>query len=488
MISIYKRLNLVLALLLIFPQAAWAAPALAPVPVPVVQQQIVQVPIPQSILQNIRYSQSTQTVRIVFDVSTLPAVATHLTQNPDQLVIDFAGMVNKVSATQKIFDDPVVNSVELSEVESGKQRVIVDLKRPASYKTFTLTNPNRVVVDIIKDYDQKSEEQIATGVKYISFLRYRQSGPISAHIVDITPGSDYMLKPVLSNDAITGLEKLQAMAERSRAIAAVNGSYFALSGEILGLLKIDGEIASTSDVDRTALGILSDGKIMIDQAEYRGSITLPDGRTVAITGVNHERGVNDLILYNNYYDSMTGTNEFGSDYILSNGKITAIAHGNAAIPPGGVVLSAHGTMEKALAGLNVGDKVQITQTLGEIWDKTTYAMGAGPRLLKNGSVLLTSKEENFPSDITSGRAPRTAVGMTKDGHVLLLVVDGRQQSSIGMTLLELALFMQERGAVDAMNFDGGGSSEMVVNGKAVNKPSDGRERSVGDALMLVPKK
>jgi len=117
-----------------------------------------------------------------------------------------------------------------------------------------------------------------------------------------------------------------------------------------------------------------------------------------------------------------------------------------------------------------------------------YAMSAGPRLVKNSSVFVTSKEEKFPSDITNGRAPRTAVGLTKDGHVLLLVVDGRQQSSIGMTLLELALYMQEWGAVDAMNLDGGGSSEMFVNGKIVNKPSDGRERSVGDALIIVPKK
>ena len=482
--QLHRRLSLVMTLLLMLPQAAWAAPAL----LPVVTDQIVQTQITQSLLQNIRYSQSPQKIRIVFDVSTMPVFTANLTQDPNQLVVDFEGTVNKVTAVRKVFDDPVVSSLELSTVEPGKERVVIDLKRTASYKVVTLSNPNRIVVDIIKDYDQKREEQIAPGVNYTSLLRYKQTGQVSAHIVDITPGSDYMIKPVLSNDAITGLERLQAMAERNKAIVAVNGSYFALSGEILGLLKIDGEIVSTSDVERTALGVLPDGQIMIDQIDCKGSIALPDGRTVAITGVNHERGVNDLILYNNYYDSMTATNQFGTDYILNNGKIIGIAHGNAAIPPGGVVLSAHGTMEKALEGLKVGDKVKITQTLGDIWDRTSYAIGAGPRLLKNGNVSLTSQEEQFPSDITSGRAPRTAVGTTKDGHVLLLVVDGRQQSSVGMSLLELALLMQELGADDAMNFDGGGSSEMFVNGKVVNKPSDGRERSVGDALMVVPKK
>ena len=484
MTQIHRHLSFVMALLLIFPQVVWAAPMLAPV----VEQQIVSSKISPTVLQNMRYSQSLQKIRIVFDVSTLPRFTENLTEHPDQLVIDFEDTVNTISAGQKVFDDPIVTSLEVSEAEPGKQRVTISLKSRTTYKIFALTSPNRIVVDIFKDYDQKSEEQIAPGVKYTSLIRYKKAELISAHIVDITLGADYMLKTVLSNDAVTGLEKLQAMAERSKAIAAVNASYFALNGEILGLLKIDGEIVSTSDVDRTALGVLPDGKIMIDQIDYKGSITLPDGRMVAITGVNHQRGSNDLILYNNYYDSMTSTNQFGSDYIVSNGKITAIAHGNAAIPPGGVVLSAHGSMEKALADLKVGDQVKITQTLGETWDKTIDAVSAGPRILKNGSLYLTNKEEKIPSDIASGRAPRTAIGMTKDGHVILLVVDGRQQSSVGMTLQELAMLMQEYGAVDAMNLDGGGSSEMVVRGKCINKPSDGRERSVGNALIIVPKK
>jgi len=486
MIRMDRRFSLIITLLVMLPQGVWAAPT--PAPAPVVEQQIVSAPISQAVLQNIRYSQSLQTLRIVFDVSTLPGVTANLTENPGQLVVDFEGAVNKVAIPQILFNDQFVSSLKLSEVEAGKQRAVIDLKGPVAYKVFTLKNPNRVVVDIIKNIDQTREQQIAPGIKYTSLLRYKPAGPVSIHIVDVTPGSGYMIKPVLSNDAITGLERLQSMAERNQAIAAVNGSYFALNGEILGLLKIDGEIVSTSDVDRTALGVLPDGKILIDQSEYKGSIHLPNGTAIAITGVNHERGADDLILYNNYYDSMTSTNQYGSDYILSNGKITAIAHGNAAIPPGGVVLSAHGIMEKSMAGLKVGDTIKITQTLGDVWDKTTYAIGAGPRLVKNGSVFLTSKEENFPADITSGRAPRTAVGTTKDGHILLLVVDGRQQLSTGMTLLELAQFIQEWGAVDAMNLDGGGSSEMVINGMAVNKPSDGRERSVGDALMIVPKK
>ena len=69
----------------------------------------------------------------------------------------------------------------------------------------------------------------------------------------------------------------------------------------------------------------------------------------------------------------------------------------------------------------------------------------------------------------------------------MLVVDGRSNTSRGLTLKELATYFLRLGARDAVNFDGGGSSVMVINGEVVNKPSDGRERPVSMALGLFPK-
>jgi exopolysaccharide biosynthesis protein len=70
--------------------------------------------------------------------------------------------------------------------------------------------------------------------------------------------------------------------------------------------------------------------------------------------------------------------------------------------------------------------------------------------------------------------------------LLLLTVDGRSENSGGMTLIELANMMRELGTWQAMNFDGGGSTVMVVEGKVVNRPSDKEgERAVGNALLVV---
>ena len=86
--------------------------------------------------------------------------------------------------------------------------------------------------------------------------------------------------------------------------------------------------------------------------------------------------------------------------------------------------------------------------------------------------------------------PRTAIGIGRDMHrILLLVIDGRQQFSRGYTMVELAEMMMELGADEALNLDGGGSSTMIArrpNGavKVINSPSDGVERSVPNGVSI----
>jgi hypothetical protein len=82
--------------------------------------------------------------------------------------------------------------------------------------------------------------------------------------------------------------------------------------------------------------------------------------------------------------------------------------------------------------------------------------------------------------------PRTAVGLSEDGKTLYLVVaDGRREGVPGPTLPEMAALMDELGACIAMNLDGGGSSAMWVIDRVRNKPSDGRERKVGNHLAVI---
>ena len=119
-------------------------------------------------------------------------------------------------------------------------------------------------------------------------------------------------------------------------------------------------------------------------------------------------------------------------------------------------------------------------------DGATEAIGGFPLLLAGGEKVGDLEVADRP-DFALERHPRTAVGLDLEMQRLwLVVVDGRQEGwSAGMSLPELADFMQALGARDALNLDGGGSSVMVIEGRRVSRPSDaGGERAVVNALAL----
>ena len=86
-----------------------------------------------------------------------------------------------------------------------------------------------------------------------------------------------------------------------------------------------------------------------------------------------------------------------------------------------------------------------------------------------------------------GKNPRSAIGYTADNHLILVAVDGREGSSVGMTLMQLARFMKSIGCINAMNLDGGGSTVMYVDGAVVNRPQVKGGITLSNALVLSKK-
>ena len=101
--------------------------------------------------------------------------------------------------------------------------------------------------------------------------------------------------------------------------------------------------------------------------------------------------------------------------------------------------------------------------------------------MRDGQVI------NSRAPKSNERHPRSAVGWNKEAF-FFVQVDGRQQQSDGMTLRELSEFMSKLNCDEAMNLDGGGSSEIWMNGKILNRPCYGYERSTANALVIVEKK
>jgi len=438
------------------------------------------------VVQTIRYSQTAQQMRIVLDMTE--AAKYEVTYEPEysRLVVDVAAEVAPAVDAFMRFNDPQVAAVRTVAGGDGRAKVFVELKTTVDYRAFPLKLPNRLVIDVVRNFEQKISEEVAPGLRYRFWSQSKNGGPVAIHLLDVDPTAGYMLKPSISRKAVPSLGTVGEMCAQTGAIAGINASYFVPTGQVIGLLELDGKIMNAPFLPRTAVGRTKTGEYLIDQVDYRAYVELAGGQAIPVNGLNSERGQDVLIVYNSYRGASTQTNPYGKEYLIRNNKVTAIgAMGNMPIPNDGFVLSAHGTAAQRLVTLKLGDTVQLHESLGEGWDNVTDAIGAGPALVKNGQVFITTKVEEFGSDVAGGRAPRTALGMTKNGHLLLVVVDGRQNHSQGMTLLELAQFMVELGAVEAMNLDGGGSSEMVVQGKIANRPSDGRERPVGSSLLVL---
>ena len=100
----------------------------------------------------------------------------------------------------------------------------------------------------------------------------------------------------------------------------------------------------------------------------------------------------------------------------------------------------------------------------------TEALHAGPVLISNGQINVTTEEEVFFNTPVDGVQPRSAIGYKKNGDIVLMVIDGRQVDSRGAYLKELAMLMSQFNCYEALNLDGGGSSALIVAGKLINRP------------------
>jgi exopolysaccharide biosynthesis protein len=114
-------------------------------------------------------------------------------------------------------------------------------------------------------------------------------------------------------------------------------------------------------------------------------------------------------------------------------------------------------------------------------DGIRQILSFGPALVIDGEVVASNTRNSNRDN------PRTAVGQMDEGHYVFIVVDGRTQTSQGMTTDELAQVFKDLGCTVAYNLDGGGSSTMYFNGEVINNPTDGKrqgERSVSDIVYI----
>lgn len=356
-------------------------------------------------------------------------------------------------------------------------------------------------------------ERTSTLAPGVSYTRIRdRSGPFRIRIVSIQMSEATTIDTVLSNDKLPKFENTTSMAQRTGAIAAINGDYARSSGRPVYTFAADGYLAQTPlDWGRNFSVTYDETASYIGHPEVTGWATEADG------GATYP-----ISMVNNIYTPLFSTEvrlftaQAGKDALPPSGHclvrlmpletpslMTEAAgveqsfqvdqvrcDGTRIRPMGGVVLASTLDSQYALAfqGLFPGEELSIGWSMG--WPSVLDTIGGNPTLIEAGQIVSKNVDGSGSFFI---RHPRTGVGTTSDGRVLFVTVDGRQpEYSVGMTLREFAELFQSLGADWALNLDGGGSTTMVINGQMVNRPSDKLddgtrvERPVSSALVLLP--
>lgn len=407
--------------------------------------------------------------------------------NPMKIILDLEHVLEHMPSSKTV-NDTALKSIRVAQGPGNiGTRIVMDFNYLMPQFDWHFDN-NWLTIVVDKIYVQSSIKTISYGVRYGHERRGVAAGPLIVNYLEVRYTDPLVeIKSVLAQEQIFGRELVSDMAVRSQAIAAVNGLFFASDGRPLGILAIDGQLISEPYANRTAIGI-KPGKIEMAPVELDGSAIRSDGKRLAISGFNRPRLAEELIIYTPDYGENTRTNIYGTDLIIIDDTVIDKVNGAAAIPRGGVVVSGHGTARDFLNEVEIGDNFEIELKLEPDWLAAgyKYIIGGGPRLVKNKEVCITAELERFQADISNSRAPRTALGVTQDRKLLLVTVNGRKPGiSVGVTLKELAELMIELGAVDAMNLDGGGSTTMVIRNQVLNLPSDGVERPVSNALVII---
>jgi len=341
-------------------------------------------------------------------------------------------------------------------------------------------------------------------VSYSRQVQFTAHGPVVLHVITAPrPGGLYQLKPILSNSAITGTERVTAMQKdvgATATAAGVNGDLFNFKdGHPSGMLMQDGVLESPPYRFRSSIGIGADGKLNVARVSFFG-YWQGLGQRRPLTGLNQPPKGDGTSLFTPTYGAATprvaGAVEaviepyppatVGGD-LVGPVTVTALTGGGTPIPRDGAVLMAKGSQASKLAVEAPPPTQLITHLiLSPDWHTAgiTNALGGGPVIVRGGKAVWTAGEDFLPSQL-GPRVPRTAVGQRRDGKILLVAVDGsRRGYSVGLTNWELAQAMTRLGAVTASALDGGGSTTMAFDGRLLNRPS-GRERPVAESLSVL---
>lgn len=327
----------------------------------------------------------------------------------------------------------------------------------------------------------------------------QQGQPVSFRVIGVLvdpQNSHIRLKPLLANDhQVTGAAPLHVMAEKSGAVAAINAGFFNRQRQMpVGAIRRDGQWQGGVVLHRGAVAWRdaqpsepeNSPQFFFDRLKASETLSgagqvwqlMPSNSGYVQPGIARYSpawGANYLPITENelIFTVKGNSSDELSDQIVEATKMTKVNERPIPIPSDGYLLIA-----RSFNALQQRDLMAILspETLVSVALKVTpsafnqypHIIGAGPLLLKNSQVVLNAKVESFTAGFDRQGADRSVIAKLSDGQILLAVVQD-MPDSIAPDLHQTAAVLQQLGAVDALNLDGGSSTSLYAQGSILNR-------------------
>ena len=377
-----------------------------------------------------------------------------------------------------------VQSISVDPV-GNQTRVRFSIANDIQPRIWSLAKPNRIVVDI------RPDSSIERNILWAPGLRWRQQTlAIGTSRVPVTwleldprqPGLS--LKPIVPNlSSMMGIAPLTQIAQQSQAIAAINGGFFNRIRQLpLGAIRLDGRWLSGPILNRGAIAWDGLGNFAFDRLTLQETLTTSTGQRLPITHLNSGYIQAGIARYTPDWGA-TYTSLSGNELIISvqnNGVVSQqpLAKAGSAgvpIPINGYLLVLRSN-QSAAAALSPGTSLQLeSSTDPPAINRYPYVLGAGPLLIQNSQIVVNPKLEGFSTAFAVETAPRSAIAQTSTGQILL-VTAYKKLNGDALALTEMAQILQQLGAINALNLDGGSSTTLYLGGQVIDRPPNSAAR------------
>lgn len=380
-------------------------------------------------------------------------------------------------------------------VENGQNQTTIRVPIPEGKRiqVFSVPNPNRLVIDLRPDALIEKEILWAPGIRWRQ--QYVNLGESRFPVVwlEVDPRVNRMsFRPIWSNPASqTGTTPLIQMAQLWQATAAINAGFFNRNNQLpLGAIRRDGRWFSGPILNRGAIAWNDQGQFKIGRLSLQETLATSTGLNLPVLHLNTGYVKPGISRY---------TPEWGSTYTpltdneilvyVQNNQVTGQLPGGLAgqapfpIPTDGYLLTLRADSILLAGYLETGTQVRIGQSTVP-FDFASYPqiLSAGPLLLENRQIVLDAKGEQFSDAFSKQMAIRSAIGTTAAGTVIIAAIHSRVGGR-GPSLAETAQLMQQMGAIDALNLDGGSSTGLYLGGQLLDR-SPATAARVHNALGL----